>query len=185
MPTFSMSDALREALSIVRTDVIEYYTFEFWHEDWEEPARIVSGWDQIEARLEAAGDADDVQIANGTAGELVTFYPVPIEFTMPSTLPDETPTFEFKFHDLQQIVMQKILQNQVTPKKVLMFIRVYLSSNLNIGPETIPVPRYNVASLKLSTAASLITGRCMYNDFIGRSVPFRSYTYAEYPDLRR
>lgn len=191
MPTFEMSDALREALASVRTDIITYFTFELWHEDWDETVRIVHGWDEIEARIEQPEDADAVQLETtdmyptGSAGELATFYPVPMEFTLPTTQPDEIPTFEFKFPDIGNLVARRVITSQGTPKKILMFMRVYLSNNLDIGPETIPVPRYNVSSLRISTQSQVVSGRCIFNDYMGRSVPFRSYTFAEYPSLRR
>jgi len=178
VPTINMSEALQEAYATVSSAAIEYYCFEFVHEDWDEPARVVYGWDEIEARLEDPSDS-------GHSGELVTWRPLPIEFQMPATVADEIPTFEFKFYDPSRIVMDKIFAAQAAPKPIQMYVRVYLSNRLDIGPETVPVPRYHIGSVKISSASSMITGRAVFQDYMGRSAPFRTFTLAEYPGLRR
>lgn len=178
MPTFEMTDALKEALASVRTDVVEYYTFEFTHPDWTDPARIVSGFEQINAKLEADSES-------GHGGELVTFFPVPIEFTLPPTVPGEVPTFEFKYYDMSGIMRERIFQTDAPQKRVKMYMRVFLSNHLEDGPETIPVPSYHVLYTKLEPYSGLITGRCVFQDYMGRSAPFRTYTLAEFPGLRR
>jgi hypothetical protein len=178
MPTINMSEALEEAYATADTKAIPYGTLEFVHPLWDTPARILDGWDQIEARLETPSDS-------GHAGELVTFYPVPIDWVMPVTTPDEVPSFQFKFYDPSRMVMQKIFDAQDDPQPIQMYVRIFLSNHLDIGPETVPVPRYHVASVKINARSSLITGRCIFQDYMGRSAPFRTYTLAEFPGLRR
>lgn len=178
MPTINMSEALQEALATARTDAFEYYTFEFVHPAWETPVYVVYGWDVIDALIETPSDGP-------SAGQVVTFQPLPIEFTMPATTSEEIPSFEFKFYDPSRIVMQKVFESQADPRSIQMYIRVYLSNRLLLGPETVPPPRYHVATIRIEESTSMITGRCVFQDYMGRSVPFRTYTLAEFPGLRR
>lgn len=185
-PTINMTDALKEAYAVAKTDAFPYYTFEFVHPSWDPPARIVYGWDEIECQMEEDYLVDVLGEAPG-ASPICTFYPVPIEFTMPATVAEEVPVFDFKFYDPSRIVMLKIFEAQDDPQPVQMYVRVYLSNRLlsASGPETLPVPRYHVGSVRINKATSLVTGRCVFQDFMGRSVPFRTYTLAEFPGLRR
>lgn len=180
MPTIQLSEALQEALATAPSATPEYYTFEFVHPDWDPPIRIVHGWEEIEARLEDPSES-------GNGGEMVTFYPVPIDFIFEPTTPEEVPSFEFKFYDPSRLVLQKLLDGQDNdPQQIQMYIRVYLQGRFDLQPENAAlVPKYSVANVKISTGTSLITGRCVFQDYLGRSAPFRTYNFAEFPGLRR
>lgn len=179
MPTINMTEALQESLAVAPTDVVTYFTFDFTHVAWSDPVRIVYGWETIDALLEADSPSGD-------GGMVVTFQPLDVVFAPPSTTTDEVPSFEFKFYDASQIVMQKIFDAQNSPSAISMYLRVFLSNRMDTyGPENIPVPAFNVGSVKIDTESSLITGRCVFQDYMGRSAPFRTYTLAEFPGLRR
>lgn len=178
MPTINLSDALREAYAVADTTAIEYYTFEWIHPSWDPPVFTVHGWDEIEALIEDPSDSPK-------AGELVTFQPLPIEGILPPTTADEVPSFQFRMYDPSRIVAQKIIEAQNDPKPIQMLMRVYLSNRLTVGPETQPVPRYYVGSTRLVKKTGMVTGRCVFQDYMGRSAPFTTYTPAEFPGLKR
>ena len=186
MPTINISEALQEAYASARTDAVEYYTFEFTHPDWSEPARLVYGWEEITAKMESTYLLDVLDDDSGDPSPSVVFYPIPIEFQLPPTVADEVPSFQFSFYDPSRIVMEKIFATQSgTPKPIKMYMRVFLSNRLEIGPETVPVPRFYVGNVQISAQTSQITGRCVFQDYMGRSAPFRTYTLEEFPGLRR
>lgn len=179
MPTLEMSEALKEAYAVAPSDVFEYYTFEFVHPAWTEPVRVVYGWEAIEARIENPSEGN-------YAGQLVEWQPLPIEFTLPATIADEVPSFEFSFYDPSRIVMQKVFDSQKTnPEGIEMYLRIYLNNRLDIGPETNPVLHFSVGSVRIQQGSSMVSGRCVFTDYLGRSAPFRTYTLAEFPGLRR
>lgn len=191
MPTINMSDALKEAYAVAPKDVVEYYTFQFLHPNWSEPAYIVYGWDEVVALLEEDALIGGVETVPGTPntagpGYMATFNPIPIEFTLPPTTPDEVPTFQFDFYDPSGLVYQQILDHNDDPQPIQMFLRVYLSSRMaTVGPETDPPPRYFVGNVSINAKTSKVSGRCVFQDYMGRSAPFRTYTLAEFPGLRR
>lgn len=183
MPTLEISEALRESYALSTKKGIPYYALTIWSENWLDdednpiPVRLSVGWDTFEARVEADSDLGD-------GGQVVEYKAIPMEIVLPQTNAEELPQFEFKVYDPQRLVLGQIIAAQQDAKPIIMYMRVYLSNRLLIGPETDPVPRFNVASLKINTGTSVITGKAVINDHMNRSVPFWTHTYAEYPSLR-
>ena len=180
MPTDNLSDALTEAYATTKGQP-EYYCFEFvcaslWGEN---NARIVYGWENITAKLEDGAPG-------GNGGEMVDWLALPIEFKPSSLTPSETPVFGMEFYDVSRVLTSKIITGHLgTPAKVEMYARVYLKGRFDLGPENNPIPRYHVGNLEMDPFTGQVTGDCVFQDFSGRSAPFRTFTLAEYPNLRR
>lgn len=178
MPTLDMTEALQEALAVAPSATPEIYTFEFVREGWTENVRIVYGWEEIEARLEDPSES-------GSSGLVVPFYPVPVDWTLEPTLPDEVPRFSFNFFDPAYLVAEKIIEQASDPKPIQMYLRVYLQGRLDLGPEMNTIPRYHVGNTNFDPYTAKVTGTCVFQDYLGRSAPFKTYTLAEFPGLRR
>lgn len=178
MPTLDAKVALTEALATAPTATPEIYTFEFASTAWEENVPIVYGWDPIEARLEVGSES-------GRGGELINFHPVPIDWSLEPTLPDEVPRFEFRFYDPTYLMAPRVIEQLDEPAPIQMYLRVYLAGRLDLGPEMNTIPRYHIGNTKFDPYTCLITGTCVFQDFLGRSAPFRNYSLAEFPGLRR
>lgn len=175
MPGASITAALRRTYASAPTAEVVYHTIEIHHASFAEPIRLVQGFEEIAATLEA--DAPE----NG--GEEVTFTPIVFDFDLPPTRAEEVPFMEVTINDASRLIVEPLEAAQEEPSEIRMIYRPYLSSDLSAPQMSPPLSLY-FDRIRVSTSESRVTGHATFDDFRNKAFPSKNYTPAEFPGLR-
>lgn len=175
-----MSQALAEAYAANPVDELVLDTLEFHHpaflDDFGNPTavRVVCANEEWQLGLEDSAPLN--------AGEMVTFYPVPFEFTAPSFEEGSVPTLPFSIANVSQEITKhlELAIVQTTPIKV--YFRNYLSSDTS-APQIDPVIVMTLTSAEVGSLR--VTGTATLSDVHNWPFPAQKYTPQRFPGLVR
>ena len=175
-----MSQALAEAYASNPVDDIVLDTLEFHH-----PAFIDENGNPTSIRVVCQNEEWVLGLepsAPLNGGEMVTFYPIPFEFTPPKYSENEVPTLQFSVSNVSREIMAHLEQavEQTTP--ITMIYRNYIASDPS-EPQLDPVITMTVTSVKAS--ALRITGTASLSDVHNWPFPAQKYTPERFPGLVR
>ena len=134
----TLSDALKEARTYAPTDVISYDTLDFIHPDLPSPLRLVSGLENISAKLEST--------APKNAGQVVSFRGVPFTFKAPSQGVGPTPEAVLEISNAGSEISSVFdsIMHSFFPVKII--YRTYTNKTLLSGPQLTPPPTFQMVS---------------------------------------
>lgn len=124
------SEALQEAFAGHRPTEVIYNTIELDHPDFTEPARLVQGYADITARMEAD--------APRNPGELVQYVAADWDFVFPTVAENQTSEFKLTFDNVSREISDALRLASESQHPVTVRFRMYLDGNLTVGPETDP-----------------------------------------------
>ena len=165
------SEAMQEAFASAPVNEIIYHTIELDHPAFTQPIRLVQGFDDITARLEAD--------APKNAAELVQFVAAPWDLTLPKIEEDTMPELSLRFDNVSREITQYISEAVMRPEPVKIIIRPYLSSLLEQGPQLNPPIEMEMGeatadNYSVSTTANL-------EDVFYSVFPTQRYTSERFP----
>lgn len=160
-----MSDALKEAYAVCPTGSIPLDTLEIRHPSIS-PIYLVKNMEPIVAKLET--------------GETVTFEAAAFELTKPRKSDEGVQDLELKVCNVDSRLSDFFGNSNNFSSKVSCFYRPYLSKNIGVGPEALPL----VLTLSEVQANEVeISARASFADLINKKFPSESYTRSVFPNL--
>lgn len=168
-----LSEALKEAYASASTDQVILHTLELIHPAFTEPIRVVADYVPLTAKLE------DSAPFNG--GEMVDFQAFAFDLVPPEVIDSGVPELQISLDNVSGEILENIELAMGIPEKLEVFWRVYLSTNLDTGPENHPPLRMTITSI--SANATTIQARASIVDFVNKKFPNNEYDDRRFPGL--
>ena len=124
------SEALKEALASAPVREIIYHTLELHHPAFTEPARLVQGYSDIDARLESDAPQD--------AGQIVTFIGAAWDFKLAKVAEGGVPELKLTFDNVSRQISDYLRLASESQSPVTARYRIFLDSQLLAGPQNDP-----------------------------------------------
>lgn len=180
MPTYlpplrgvSLSEAEAEAATIAPVGRVPLDALEFYHPNFDAPARVVNDKANLVATLEAD--------APRNAGEEVTFIAVGVEVVWPSETDDASaPKLQLRLDGASPVLVEQLDLAVGTLDPVVVIVRRYMSDDTS-GPARLPVLTMELSDVKVSETTVLAT--CIFRDPANTRFPRLAYTRTKYPGL--
>ncbi|WP_028319349.1 DUF1833 family protein [Desulfobulbus elongatus] len=171
MPDSTLSAALKEAYASA-TGII-YHTLELRHPAFTGPIRVVRGFEDIDARLEASAPVQ--------AGQVVHFAAYPFDFTRPEITPDGIPQLQIRIDNVSREITAALEQALGTTDLVTVTYREYLDSGLGDGPEN--DPPIHTELLNCTANVFEVVATAGFSNLMNKRFPTEEYSVEKYPGL--
>lgn len=173
MTDTTLSEALKEAYASAPSDVVIIQTLELLHPAFDQPIRVVSDYIPIDARLEPN--------APENPGEIVTFQPFSFGLTLPEVFDKGVPELSFNIDNVSGEIIKNVKIAMTMPQKLEVICRLYLSTDLDSGPQNNPPLQMTVNSIQAN--AMRIEAKASILDFANKKFPNNEYDERRFPGL--
>jgi hypothetical protein len=129
MTDATLSAAIQEAYASAPVDEVIYHTLELHHPAFSTPIRVVRGWEDVNATLEATAPEDP--------STLVTFVAFPFEFIKPEVTPNGVPQIIIEIDNVSREILAAIESTVGSTAQIQVIYREYIDSDLS-GPQNDP-----------------------------------------------
>lgn len=184
MPDPRLSQAIAEAYAAAPVGEIEVHTLELWHPTFVEdgqpkPIRVArvnhAPGNPLTARLEPD--------APRHPGELVAFVPLAFDLRLPPKGETPVPELVLTLDNVGREISDALTRAAQSLDAVTVIYRPYLESRLEVGPEMLPPPEYELSHVSVTPRSA--TGRARQMDLMRRAFPYDLYDLGRFPTLRR
>lgn len=165
MPDPALSAAIKEAYASAPKGRVIYDTLEIWNSVFSAPIRVVLDADNLTAKIEAG--------APRNAGAMVTFVAYAFSLVLPEQTTSAVPSAVLEIDNTDRAIVGALAQAARSGVETTLMWRQYLSTNLAVGPENLPVM---VLSLLSATATPFrVKGVAGFSDLLNRKFPALEY----------
>lgn len=179
MPDPTYTDALAEAIALAPADDVVIDTLEIRHETFvdddgnPDSIWITTNGEDVEARIEAGAPLK--------GGQTVRFLSFPFKFKLGRIEPGAGAELTIEIDGVDRRIIEALDRAIVEPTKIIMVYRVFLSSDLEDGPQRLPPDSFVLS--ECDTNVTKVVGRARIE--IDMTGPFPRYLYTanEYPGL--
>ncbi len=165
MPDPALSAAVKEAYASAAKDEVIYDTLEIWNAAFSAPIRVVLDAEALTARIEAGAPRD--------AGALVTFVPYAFSLILPEQSSSAVPSAQLEIDNTDRAIVSQIAAAARSGQETTLMWRQYLSGNLTVGPENLPVMVLSL--LSASATPFRVKGSAGFSDLLNRKFPALEY----------
>lgn len=161
----ALSAAIKEAYASAPSDLVIHDTLEIWNVAMSAPIRVVRDDVALTARIEAGAPRD--------AGAMVTFAPYRFDLTLPEQITTGVPSATIEIDNVDRVIGAQIDLASKSGTETAVLFRRYLSSNLSVGPENLPVLAMTL--LNVTVGAFRVQGTAGFPDLLNRRFPALDY----------
>lgn len=164
-----LTEAIKEAYAMAPTNVAILETIEISHPNISGELRFVSGYENIEANLEASA-----------GGGLVTFEAGAFKVTLPAAGKDGIQSIELALDNVDRRIGEfcRMAAEFETPVQIL--YRPYLSNDLTAPQMDPPLLLF---LREVSITEFQVSGRATFADIVNKKFPSQLYTRKRFPSL--
>lgn len=173
MPDPTLSAAIKEAYASAPVDQVIYHTLEIWHPLFSVPIRVVSNATDISAKIEAGAPRD--------AGATVTFVGYAFTLVLPEQTTSAVPSCAIEIDNVDRSIVAAIDAVITDSRPITVMYRAYLSFDLAIGPENLPV--LTMTMLTCNATPFRIRASAGFPDLLNKKFPNVDYELETFPGL--
>lgn len=170
MPDATLSAAIKEAYALA-TGII-YHTLEFRHPSFTTPIRVVRGFEDITAGLEATAPLN--------AGQMVDFAAMAFELTKPEVSPSGVPQITITIDNVSREIISNIELSMGSTDLVQVTYREYLDSDMT-APQNDPPMSLDI--MTISATPFQVSCTAGFPNLMNKKFPTQEYSAEVFPGL--
>ncbi len=170
----SLSAAIAEAYASAPVDVVILHTLEFRHPAFTAPLRVVLGYDNLTAVLEAGAPVNP--------SESVEFVAYAFDTKLPDVASGRMPEMEINIDNIDEVIEEQIELAAGSAEKIEVTYRPYLSTDLS-APHMDPPLTLTLTSVQATTFQ--VQARAGFRNLGNIGFPNQDYTAERFPGLVR